>query len=239
MTLYQHLDAFRYTTDSMLLYDFAIRCGIKNSVLDIGAGCGVIGLLIKRDTNANITLIEKNSKMVALCRQNASANNLDVDIVCDDFLEYKFKKRFDWIISNPPYYSSGVQKSENEDIIMAKYINDFTPSRWLNKAYALLNSKGSIVFCYDSSQIGEILSIIYTLKPKASAVHIQFIHSKANKVSKLVLLHIKKDSKSPTKILEPIIIMNNDQYCANVNDIFQRADCLSVDLESDIASQIH
>lgn len=230
MRLYQYKDGFRYTSDTMFLYDFAIRLGVGKSVLDVGAGCGILGLLIANYTNASVTLIEKNPKMAELCKRNSIENSIDATVICDDFLNYKFECSFDWIVSNPPYYKNGVQKSKNQDMAMAKYAHGFELIKWLEAAYKILNTKGNLVFCYDASQLSTIYSIVYGFKQKASIAHLQFIHPKIDKPSKLVLIHVKKDSKADTKILRPIIIFENEQYSNTVKDIFLQANCLSMDM---------
>ena len=40
------------------------------------------------------------------------------------FLEFDFDKKFDFCVSNPPFYHSNVIKSENENIKIARYIDD-------------------------------------------------------------------------------------------------------------------
>lgn len=45
--LAQLSDGYRYNSDSLLLADFVLEMGIKNQVLEVGSGCGIIGILLK------------------------------------------------------------------------------------------------------------------------------------------------------------------------------------------------
>ncbi|EAI4213679.1 methyltransferase, partial [Campylobacter coli] len=46
--LAQLSDGYRYNSDSLLLADFVLEMGIKNQVLEVGSGCGIIGILLKK-----------------------------------------------------------------------------------------------------------------------------------------------------------------------------------------------
>ena len=47
MNLFQPKNGYCYNSDTMFLYDFTTKFNIKGDVLDVGGGCGVLGLLIK------------------------------------------------------------------------------------------------------------------------------------------------------------------------------------------------
>jgi len=49
MLLYQPESGYCYNSDSIFLYDFIDSFKPKGRVLDVGAGCGVLGLLVARD----------------------------------------------------------------------------------------------------------------------------------------------------------------------------------------------
>lgn len=230
MTLFQYKNSFRYTSDTMFLFDFILNIGIKGSGIDVGAGCGILGLLLSKHTNTNLTLIEKNSIMAELCNKNATENGIEVNIVNSDFLDFKSNEKFDFVVSNPPYYKHKIQKSENKNIQMARYDDNLPLDLFIKKAYDMLKLKGSFMFCYDSSRLADIFNIVNELKPKAVVENLQFLHSKQEKPSKLVFVHIKKDSKAHTKIKEPFVVFQNETYSQKSLEIFLKADCKSVDI---------
>ncbi|MDO9208145.1 MAG: methyltransferase, partial [Sulfuricurvum sp.] len=46
MLLYQPDGGYCYNSDSILLYGFIAQFNPKGKLLDVGAGCGIVGLLV-------------------------------------------------------------------------------------------------------------------------------------------------------------------------------------------------
>ena len=74
---------------------------INGDVLDFGCGYGPIGIYIKKNTNASVTMLDINKRSVNLAIKNAKLNNVDVDIRLSNLYE-NIDKKFNYIISNPP-----------------------------------------------------------------------------------------------------------------------------------------
>ncbi|MFT2676792.1 methyltransferase, partial [Helicobacter pylori] len=113
LRLYQPLNAYSYNSDSLFLYDFS-RPFIKNSgtILDIGSGCGVLGLLCARDNPlASVHLVEKDSKM-AFCSQKNALKFSNAQVFESDFLDFNPPILYDAIVCNPPFYALGSIKSK-------------------------------------------------------------------------------------------------------------------------------
>jgi len=76
-------------------------------ILDIGCGSGVIGISLAREfPEASVTCTDLYPIPLKITRENASLNNVDVEVERMDALNPSpewFKKSFDVIISNPPY----------------------------------------------------------------------------------------------------------------------------------------
>ncbi len=75
------------------------------AVLDLGTGTGAIALALASErANWQLSAIEQNVDAVALALENAVANNLpQVNIMHSDWFGSLGTKRFDLIVSNPPY----------------------------------------------------------------------------------------------------------------------------------------
>lgn len=74
---------------------------IYGDVLDFGCGYGPIGIYIKKNTNASVTMLDVNKRSVDLAIKNAKLNNVDVDVKLSNLYE-NIDKKFNYIISNPP-----------------------------------------------------------------------------------------------------------------------------------------
>ena len=96
----------------------------KKNILDIGTGSGCIALVLKQKfINAQVDAIDINSKSLEVAKKNAKKNNLDVNFIEKDILKTEdFDKKYDLIISNPPYVC------ENEKIFMSDRVLNFEPA---------------------------------------------------------------------------------------------------------------
>ncbi|MFI3307124.1 MAG: class I SAM-dependent methyltransferase [Mycoplasmatota bacterium] len=74
---------------------------IKGDVLDIGCGYGPIGIYIAKKFNLIPDMIDINKRGLKLAKKNAELNKVEVNIFESDIYE-AVKKRYDFIISNPP-----------------------------------------------------------------------------------------------------------------------------------------
>ena len=102
---------FEFYTDNGIFskkgLDFGTRTllssleNIKGDVLDFGCGYGAIGIYIKKVFECNVDMIDVNLNALKLASDNASLNNVDVNIFKSDIYT-NVSKKYDYIISNPP-----------------------------------------------------------------------------------------------------------------------------------------
>ena len=98
LDLYQLENGYCYNSDSLFLYSFVKRF-LKNNInlLDIGTGCGILGLLCARDFNINLSLNEINNTMASIASINAKNNGISCDMIVGNILETNVGK-FDYFI---------------------------------------------------------------------------------------------------------------------------------------------
>jgi tRNA1(Val) A37 N6-methylase TrmN6 len=208
----------------MFLYDFISKFNIKGDVLEVGGGCGVLGLLIKRDFNINLTFIEKQPIMVEFIKKNLKINNLNAEVITGDFLKVEFNKKYDFIISNPPFYQ-GTLKSKNEIINIARYEEHLPMKDFFEKVNRLLKERGEFIFCYDAKRLDEI---IINLPKPLKITDIRFLHPRITKDATLVLIRAKRHAKSMIKIHPPLIGFEGENYSKEAAEIYKRASTESV-----------
>lgn len=91
--------------------------GVSNGkkVLDLCTGSGCIGLGIKANSSADVTLADVSKKALSVARKNAKQNGLNVKIVKSDLFS-NIKEKFDIIVSNPPYIKTSVLKTLQPEV---------------------------------------------------------------------------------------------------------------------------
>ena len=76
----------------------------KIDILDLGTGSGCIIITLKKKINSNCDAIDISNEALEVARKNALKNKVDINFIKNDFLE-NIDKKYDVIISNPPYIS--------------------------------------------------------------------------------------------------------------------------------------
>ncbi len=236
MTISQYKTGFRYTSDTMFLWRFALDFVKKGRLLEVGGGSGALGLLLARERALELTIVEKEPRMAHLCSLNATNNNISAKVICEEFAKHSdmvaknSDERFDYIVSNPPFYSASAQKSSNDSFLSSRYSDSLPLELFLQQSKKLLKPQGEIIFCYDAREIQAVISETAKLKGAALS-HIRFVHAKADKAAKLALFRIKNSSRSRAEALPPLLVMQGGEYTQEAKDIFQFANCKSVDIE--------
>lgn len=228
MLFYQPTSGYCYNSDSIFLYKFISSFNPKGNLLDIGCGVGIISALIGRDFDMNITIIDKQNIMLDYAKHNFYINSIEKDVYLGDFISYKFNKKFDFIISNPPFYdSNSVTKSDNNHLNTARYSHHLPFEDLVKSVKKILKPRGWFIFCYDAKQIDTLMFVLK--KENLNPQKITFVYSKIDKDSKLVMIACRLGSKSLTQVTVPLIVLDeNGNYLESVKDIFKKADTHSI-----------
>lgn len=222
MLLYQPMTGYRYNSDSIFLYDFISSFEPRGRMLDVGAGSGVVGLLVQRD-NPRVTLeaVEKQSAFVTYASKNAQVNKIPYTIHEMDFLDFEDEKGYDYVISNPPFYHDGAQRSGDGMIHQARYNVHLPLENFVKKVAQLLRPQGHFIFCYDAQQFSLLCAALAVVKLRV--VDVQFVHSKIDRNAFLVLIHARKNSKSLMKTWPPLISFEGTNFSSKAQKIYQKA----------------
>ena len=141
-----------------------------NSVLDIGTGSGCIAISIAKHTDSTVTAIDISSKAIDIAKVNAKLNSVDVNFIVDDVFNFCYEKKYDLIVSNPPYVLNSEKKYMHKNVIdyephSALFVDDNDPLIFYKKiaeiAINKLNKNGYLFFEINerfSNQIIDILS---------------------------------------------------------------------------------
>lgn len=236
MVLYQPINGYCYNSDTHFLFNFICENlkkfkNVNGELLDIGSGSGVLGLLVSREyERINLNQIEIQKEFQFFTSKNSQTNKLRNNLYEGSYLEYNFDKKFDMCISNPPFYHSNVIKSENKNLKIARYNDSMPLEDFIKKSSEVLKNSGKFFFCYDVKQINDI--ILYLVQYKFNLEALQFVHPKNSKDATLVLVYARKDSKSLTKVLNPLIVFDEEGNFTNeVNKIYEKCGTHSIKVE--------
>lgn len=220
--IYQLQDGYCYNTDSLVLAYFAKKfLKKKMRVLDVGAGSGILGILCAREITqclggeVDLHLVEQDAAMSVLAQKNASVFGASVH--CMEFQEFKSEEKFDFIITNPPFYTKHAPQGQNERKNKARN-QQFLPLDILFKQVkSLLKPNGMLCMCYDARLCTELFAQLHM-----RGLHIdeiRFLHSLPDRESTLILLKAKIQSKSPLKVLPPIFTHLSSRQSDNTQEL--------------------
>jgi tRNA1Val (adenine37-N6)-methyltransferase len=236
LVLYQPTNGYCYNSDTHFLYNFVIENlkkykNIKGELLDIGSGSGILGLLVAKDfEKLNLNQCEIQKMFQFFTKKNSETNKINSNLYEGSFVNIDFNKRFDICVSNPPFYHSDVIKSDNENLKIARYNDSLPLEEFIKKTASILNSEGKFFFCYDVKQINQILLLLN--KYKFNLESLQFVHPKNSKDATLILVYAKRNSKSLTKILKPLIVFDeNNDFTSEVQEIYKKSSTHSIKVD--------
>lgn len=108
---------YRFSEDSLILAKLASKLQFSSSsicCLDLGAGCGVIGIetaLLRKDITY-LELLEYQAEFIPFIEENVKQlPQTNVSIVNKKFSQYKTEKKFDLILGNLPYFDKCSSRS--------------------------------------------------------------------------------------------------------------------------------
>ena len=203
---------------------------IYGDVLDVGAGCGILGLLLKRDFKSiNLSLLEIQERNLEILRLNSLQNDLPAEILHADFAEFKSEKRFDFIVSNPPFYRERISLSKEPHMALSKSTASLSLRDFVRSANAHLKPGGTLIFCYEAGKLAKICELLGEFR--LNLTRLGFVYPDISKPAKLALLQARKNSRSPCEIVLPIYASAHGKRTAQAHAIYKSAGLTSVDYE--------
>ena len=158
-TVKQSNKVFKITTDSIILGAYASFREPK-LLLDIGTGTGVLALILaQKYRDAQIYALDIMKEAVNLAKENFLNSRWfsRLQVIEADIWKFVFfGKKFDGIVSNPPFYLSS-KRSENKVNIIARHDEKLTYAKLAFSVKRLLSKGGSfyVIIPVESARILE------------------------------------------------------------------------------------
>ena len=192
---------FPLSTDSMALADF-VRLPRCARVLDLGSGCGTLGLLLcAGDSACHVTGIELDSSAHDAAVENIRRNHLEprMESICADLrtISRQFTPgSFSCIVSNPPYFSGGAL---SQSLKNARQENTCTLDDLIRNAGHALKYGGDFFIVHKPERLAEIIA--KASRNGMEAKRLRLLHHREGGPVTLILLQLRKGGK-PGLILE-------------------------------------
>lgn len=213
LKIIQNTEGFCFGVDSVLLTEFARDMKKNKTIVDLGTGTGIIGILLSKKVKASkIIGVEIQKDVANMAKKSVELNNLQniMQILNEDVKKLSLEKNsFDYVVTNPPYKKKGTGIINREDKqIISRHETTVNLEEWIKVASQLLKDNGAIYMVHRPERLNEIIENLrkYRLEPK----RIRFVYPKINKNSNLVLIKAVKYANSFLKVEKPLIIYNED-----------------------------
>jgi len=207
--------SFRFSLDALLLAAFAARSPWRQA-LDLGTGCGVVGLglLLASRQAGHVRSVDRDAAMVDAATSNAALLGFEDRFIarCLDLRERNAAWRhfappgiFDLVLANPPYRQerSGRQNPETARAD-ARFENQANLLDFAQNSRAACSTKARFCFIYLAERLHHACSVLeaagFALK------RILPVHSRTAEPAKLVLLEARKQGGQGL-LLEPPLIL--------------------------------
>ncbi len=225
-TLKQPAEGYRYSLDSILLANF-VSPGRNQRVLDLGAGCGIVSLILaRRYPDLVVYGIEVQAVLARIAHANVAENRLGerVKIICGDMKDLKpgdMGGAVDIVATNPPYRKAGwgrVGPDRMKTAAMHEVLAGL--SDVVEASARVLKVSGTLVVVYPAQRMPDLFSRLREakLEPKT----LKTIHPKENAEANRVLVRAVKYGRPGLTVEAPLRVHRPDgSYTDEVAEMFE------------------
>lgn len=194
--------SFPLSTDSMVLAYFA-SLPKDARVLDLGSGCGTLGLLLcASNPGCHVTGAELSESAHLAALENIRRNRLDsrMESICTDLRQIPSlfpAGSFSCVISNPPYFSGGAHSNVLPN---ARQEVSCTLRDLMHSAGWALKYGGDFFLVHKPERLAEIISTASRCGMEAKRLCL--LRHREGAAAALILLQLRKGGKPGLKLEE-------------------------------------
>ncbi|MDD2308640.1 MAG: methyltransferase [Desulfuromonadaceae bacterium] len=214
LQLFQPRHGYRYSLDPLLLARFCAEVKPGGSVVDLGAGCGIISLVLARiNPSASLVAVENNPDMATLVERNIRHNDLAgrVSVLAADVINLRCRypvSTFDLVVSNPPFRAAGSGRlSPRAGRDSARHETTAGLADFLAAAKYLVKPGGRICFIQHPSRLADFIAHARELK---LALHrLRMVHDSIAAPSTMFMAELAKGSRRAVEVEAPLILRDD------------------------------
>ncbi len=201
-----------FGTDAIVLANFS-NARKKDSLIDLGTGCGIIPLLMLRDGNLSAaTGVDISEEACSLAQTTKDELALDkFTVINSDLNDLKGKIEFGrhtLITCNPPYKAENAGlKNPNERLRVARHEVACTLEDIVSVASKLLQTSGRFCICQRPERMAELMALLrdYKLEPK----RLRLVAQSVGREPWLIMIEAKKCANTGLRIEPTLYIEEN------------------------------
>lgn len=218
--LHQPEQGYRFSMDALLLATFAApqgraKAGRPRRGLDLGTGCGVVGLAFLLEQEAagagagwQITGLDRQEAMVACARANAVRLGLEerFTTLLSDVSEAELKDNwYDAMLCNPPFRHGGQGRScATAGRNAARFEDEQGLEPFVRAARAALRDKAPLHLVYLPERLPGLFSQLRAarLEPK----RMRMVHGHTRARARMVLVESRKNARPGLDVEPPLLL---------------------------------
>ena len=211
--------AFPLSTDSMLLAHF-VKLRKNARVLDLGSGCGTLGLLLcTKDDRCTVTGLELSEAAHTAAEENIRRNSLEgrLNSICADLrdLPSGLSGRFHCCVSNPPYFSGGPASITTP---LARRDDCCSPEELCRTAAQALQFGGDFYLVHKPEKLAQL--IVCGAAAGMEAKNLVLIRHREGGPITLILLQLRKGGKPGLQIHEQCLFDSQGDPTAYYREVY-------------------
>lgn len=225
LRIIQNKKWFCFGIDSVLLSDFAKEIHKNSNILDLGAGNGILELLLSAKVEeARITGIEVQSEVCEMANRSILLNNLAdrIKIINLNIKDIKDDVKYDAVVTNPPYKEKeqGLKNIEKSKLI-ARHEELASLEEFIKVASSSLKDKGTMYMVNRPERLVDIF--VFSRKYKLEPKELRMVYSKVNSKPVLILVKAVKNANKFLRVREPLYIYDeNGEYSKEILKIYNK-----------------
>ena len=143
-SLYHHRSTMKVGTDAILLGRW-VEVRPTDVVLDIGTGCGLLPLMLSQKGVAQVDAVDIDKASIEEATVNFETSQWrdQLKAYCMDSADFQPEKKYDLIVSNPPFFTNGVLPP-NASRNHARHTTTLSLEALLNRSRHMLAPSGMI-----------------------------------------------------------------------------------------------
>lgn len=207
--MFHHRSTMRVGTDAVLFAQW-VDVASSDNALDIGTGSGIIPLILAQKGVGSVDAVELDSDSYEEANLNFSISVYSdrLSVVQNDVRDYAAnnEKKYDLIVSNPPFYASDV-KPIKEKKVMARHVSTLSFKDLLVAAKKMMKEDArfalvlpfyeSRLFIKEAESLGFYLQKEFLISPiegkEPNRVNMQFVLNEVESVETVLFTIRNKD----------------------------------------------